>query len=341
MTTLPKVSVLIPTHNRAQYVCGAIDSVLAQTYQNVEIIVVDDGSTDGTGKIIEHNRDRIVYVYQDNQGVSAALNLGIEESSGEYLAGLGDDDIWLPDKLEVQMAFLEANPEFGMVHADMLILDVGSDDPKPKKRMLSRPIPSGHILPELIVKNVIMGSTVLIRRSCLDEVGLFDQGLRSSEDYHMWLRIARQFPIAYLDRPLAICRLHTSSLTHDRVNQHKWHLKALKKMLRLNPAVIDEVGRDIVHFAVAFKTAYMCFDQGSHKEARRYFAKALRLRSFHWHSHGYYLACWLPHPWINGLRHLKRSFANRRNGPSIWNDTKALQGFQINEALRYVTNLQV
>jgi hypothetical protein len=112
---------------------------------------------------------------------------------------------------------------------------------------------------------------------------------------------------------LAVYRLHTTNLSSDRLVQQRRHLKALEKMLSFNPGVIDEVGQDVIHFAIAFKTAYMLFDQGSHMEARRYFAKALRFRSFHWPSIGYYVACCLPPTWIKGLRQLRRGFANRRS----------------------------
>lgn len=313
MTAQPKVSIIIPTYNRAHFINEAIDSALAQNYQNVEIIVVDDGSTDETRVVLEGYGDKIHYLYQENQGVPAALNSGIERSSGQYLAFLDDDDIWFPEMLEVQVAYLEAHPEIGMVHADILILDETSDDPRLKKRRLSRSIPSGYILPELIVKNVIARPTVVVRRSCLDKVGLFDMELLSSEDYHLWLRVAKYFPITYIDRPLAFYRLHTTNLTRDFAVQQQWHLKALEKMLRLNPEVRHEVGQDVVDFAIAFHTAYMWFNNESHKDGRRYFAKALRFRPFHWPSYGYYLACWLPPTWINGLRQLNRGFANLRS----------------------------
>ena len=108
------------------------------------------------------------------------------------------------------------------------------------------------------------------------------------------------------------------------MNQTQDHLRALEKMIRINPQVVAEVGREVVNFAVAFKTAYMYFDLGSHKEARLYFAKAIRIRFLHWPSYGYYLACWLPPPWINGLRQLKRGFAKATIRTFNRKDTKAL-----------------
>ena len=326
MTALPKISVIIPTYNRAHYINEAIDSALAQTYQNVEIVVVDDGSTDETRAVLKGYEDKIRYFYQGHQGVAAARNFGIEKSSGQYLAFLDDDDIWFQEMLEVQVAYLEAHPEVGMVHADILIMDETSDNPRPRERILAKglppeieepiavrgdirgPIPSGYILPELIIRNVIMIQTAVVRRSCFNEVGLFDQDSRLSQDYHLWLRIARKFPIAYLDRPLAIYRIHTTNMSRDRVSARKRHLEALKKVLRLNPEVFDDVGLDD-HFAIRFKIAYWLFNQGSYIEARRYFSKARRIRPFHWPCYGYYLACLLPPSWIIGLRHLKQSFA--------------------------------
>jgi glycosyltransferase involved in cell wall biosynthesis len=323
MRTQAKVSVIIPTYNRAHYICEALDSALAQTYQNVEIVVVDDGSTDGTRAVLKGYGDKIRYYYQENQGLSAALNFGIEKSSGQYLAFLGDDDIWLPGKLEVQVALLETHPEIGMVHADIIILDEGPKDSRFRRRKLPRPMPSGYILPELIIKNVIACPTVVVRRSCLDEVGFFDLDNKLSQDYDLWLRIARRFPITYLDRPLAIYRWHLNNLSQTRVNQMQDHLNAIRKVLHNTPGVVDGADRDVVHFAIDFKTAYMCFDKGSYREARRYFTKALRLRPFHWPSYGYYFACWLPPTWIKELRQLKRSYANRRNR-SLEVTTKAL-----------------
>ena len=309
MTTLPKVSVIIATRNRPHYICEALDSVLAQTYQSVEIIVVDGSSTDETHTLLNSYEDKVRYFYQEAQGLSAALNFGIEKSSGQYLAFLFDDDILLPEMLEVQVAHLEAHPEVGMVHAEHLILDETSDDPRPRKRRVSGAIPSGYILPRLIIKNVISHPTVVVRRSCLDKVGFYDLENRLSLDYDLWLRIAQYFPIDYIDRPLVIFRLHTTNLSLNRIDQMQDHLAALEKILRLNPRIVDEVGRDVVDFAFAFKTAYMFFEQGSFKKARWHFTKALRFRPFHWPSYGYYLACWLPPSWIKGLRHLNRSYA--------------------------------
>jgi glycosyltransferase involved in cell wall biosynthesis len=324
MTTQPKVSVITTTYNRAHYVREAIDSALAQTYPNVEIIVVDDGSTDETQAVLKGYGDKISHFYQNNQGLSAARNLGIKNSSGEYLAFLDDDDIWLPEKLELQVAYMEAHPEVGMVHADMFVLSERSGDSRPRKREFSRPIPSGYVLPELIQRNFILVCTALVRRSCLDTAGLFDPELRAAEDYNLWLRIARRFSITYMDRPLAICRLHTTNMTRDSLFMQEWHLKALKKATGLNTEILHEVGKNIVRFTISFKTAYMFFSQELYKEARLNFAEALRFKPFHWPTYCYYFACCLRPSWINRLRMLKRGFVARRTGLSTEQERQRL-----------------
>lgn len=306
------VSVIIPTYNRAHYIREAVESVLAQSYKNFEIIVVDDGSTDGTEEVLHPYRDSIRYFYQENQGASAARNLGIKNARGKYIAFLDSDDFWLPEMLEVQVGYLEAHPEAGMVHADFLILDEGSNNPGPRKRTHSRPKPSGYIFPELFIENAVMNVCVIVRRASLEVTGLFDPEFRRAEDYHLWLRIARHFPIAYINRPLGICRRHAGNTNRNMANHHLQALAAMEKMLHLNPEIANEIGSGTVRrglFNRAFAVAYYLFDEGAYRNGRLYFAKALRLWPCHWPSYGYYLASWLPPAWVKGLRRLKRSFA--------------------------------
>jgi hypothetical protein len=154
----------------------------------------------------------------------------------------------------------------------------------------------------------------MVRRSCLDEVGLFDPELLASEDYNLCLRIARRFSITFMDRPLAIFRLHETNITRDPLFVQEWNLKALIKAIRLDPEILHKAGKNIVQFRISFNTAYMFFSQELYKEARWNFAEALRSRPFHWPTYGYYFGCWLRPSWINRLRMLKRSFVTLKTG---------------------------
>ena len=157
----PLVSVIIPTYNRAHYVVEAVESVLAQTHKNIEIIVVDDGSTDGAEEILDPYKDRIRYFYQENQGVSAARNLGIRNANGQYLAFLDSDDLWLPDKTELQLNFLKENDNYGFVFSNFLIFT----DTENETEIANRSIPpSGYIFPQLFMGNFIGSPTMLMRR---------------------------------------------------------------------------------------------------------------------------------------------------------------------------------
>lgn len=309
MTAYPKVSVIIPTFNRAHYLTQAIDSVLAQTYQNFEIIVVDDGSTDDTAAVLKSYKASVNYFYQENQGPSAARNLGIEMSNGQYIAFLDSDDLWLPEKLEVQRDYFKTNPEVGLVHADLLIMEDGLTPSVPRMRYLSQPRKSGYILPELFTENMILTPTVLVRRACFKVSGLFDTELRGGEDHHLWLRIARHFSIDYIDRPLGICRVHPNSLTQNTIPHYLEHLAAMEKLLQLHPEIVDEIGENVVRKGISrivFILAYHHFDKGNYREARSCFSRLIRLRPRHWPNYGYYLAALLPHQWVHWLRQSKR-----------------------------------
>lgn len=185
------VSVVIPTHNRARLLPEAIDSVLAQTYGNVEIIVVDDGSIDETPSALEPYRDRIVYLRQENRGRSAARNAGIAVSSGEYLAFLDSDDVFLPDKLTTQVGFLVEHPDVDVVYGHGYILtDRGIEGPLPPA--LLTPVTSDDpmvVLKRLLRRSLFPPHLALIRTSALDPNQLFDESLEVLEDWDFWLRL--------------------------------------------------------------------------------------------------------------------------------------------------------
>jgi glycosyltransferase involved in cell wall biosynthesis len=205
----PLVSVVIPSYNRASLVGDAIDSALAQTHRNTEIIVVDDGSTDDTDKIMERYaaNPRVRYLkHPTNRGIPAARNTGIRHARGEYIALLDSDDMWLPNKLETQLQVFRQDvaKEVAAVWSDAYVVDVSGNT-----RTSGVRVPREVDLIQLFRHNFIIAQTTMMRRACVDRVGLFDEDLRGgSDDYDMWLRLARHFKLRYVRTPLATIRLH-------------------------------------------------------------------------------------------------------------------------------------
>lgn len=186
------VSVVIPTFNRALKVCRAVSSVLLQTFRDFDLIVVDDGSTDDTRQKLNQFRDRITLIqHPGNLGVSAARNSGIRASSAPLVAFLDSDDYWLPKKLETQVAFFRENPGAVACQTEEMWIRSGRRV-NPCNRHLK---PSGHIFIPSLKRCLVSPSAVMLKRHLLEEVGLFDEDLPACEDYDLWLRVLRNYPI--------------------------------------------------------------------------------------------------------------------------------------------------
>ncbi len=222
------VSVIIPVYNGENMVKEAVDSVLSQTFKDFEVIVVDDGSKDNTRKVLEPYMDRIKYFYQDNRGVAGARNRGIEESEGVYIAFLDQDDIWLPEKLELQAEYLDRNADAGMVYCRYWreYQNSGRKKLRPKEKYLE----NGYIYCKVLFRYLIWIGTVMVRRDCFEKLGFFDASLVPAEDKEMLLRAAKNYRIGFVEKPLAVHRIRQQSLArHDK---HK-NLAAREKVLKL------------------------------------------------------------------------------------------------------------
>jgi glycosyltransferase involved in cell wall biosynthesis len=211
---MPTVSIIIPTHNRAKLVQEALRSVLGQTFQDYEVIIVDDGSSDNTRQVIkeftQHDK-RMHYFCQSNRGPSAARNRGIRASKGQYIAFLDDDDMWLPEKLEKQMRLILADDNVSVAHCDFRFVDEhGNLTPMRWRRAPRR----GTLYEDLMYDNVIAGSAsaVLVRRQVLMDVGSFDEHLQACEDQDLWRRIALAHGFGYLDEVLVHVRWHAGNI---------------------------------------------------------------------------------------------------------------------------------
>jgi hypothetical protein len=186
----PKVSIVIPVYNGSNYLRTAVESALAQTYPNIEVILVNDGSTDGgaTQAVALSYGDRIRYFHKPNGHVASALNFGIRHMSGEYFSWLSHDDMYKPDKIALQMRALSKLGTETLVYGDFEVLDVATDSVTPVVMKLVKP---EHFRYNLTVDNSMHGCTLLIPKACLDVSGPFDELLRTTQDYDMWFRLAR------------------------------------------------------------------------------------------------------------------------------------------------------
>ncbi len=218
------VSVVIPTYNRRDLLLEAIRSVLEQTYGNREVIVVDDGSTDGTEEALRPFAGRIRYLPKQNGGASSARNLGIREARGELVAFLDSDDLWEPRFLEVTAGHLRLHPEQVLVSTAWRTLPGGRRFPPLREPMLQ-----GDLFALLMSLRVVRTSAVLARKDILLGGGAFDESLEMAEDLDLWLRLARAHPIAFLNVPLSWGRKHPLSLSRDRPRHLELQLRVLER----------------------------------------------------------------------------------------------------------------
>ncbi|WP_368914566.1 glycosyltransferase [Exiguobacterium acetylicum] len=246
-----KVSVIIPTYNRSEYLKFALDSVLNQTYSNIEIIVVNDGSTDDTENILKNYKDSIKYVYKENGGKSTAINVGMSLVSGKYVCILDDDDIALSKKIELQVRKFQKNKNLGLIHTsatyfkevdkDFIHLGMYDANKFNKKNALDL-----HLL-----GNIFFTPTVMVRKECYDKVGSWDETMIRAQDYDMWMRISRYFETDSLPVTTLQYRIHDGKrgtvnepILKDELNNStfKYSRRVLRKM---HDIPINEIFRDV------------------------------------------------------------------------------------------------
>ena len=210
---LERVSVIIPTFNYGSYLPEAIDSALAQTRALHEIIVVDDGSTDNTREIAERFGDKIVYVYQQNAGLSAARNTGIRHSTGDVVAFLDADDVWYPEKTAKQLEAFNGDPDIGMVYCSIREFDSTTGQTLTVWTRGGNELGALEALLMFHESTVIaIGSTGMVRREVIESIGDFDTGLRHSEDWDFSYRVARKYKLAFVPEVLAGYRNHGTNM---------------------------------------------------------------------------------------------------------------------------------
>jgi glycosyltransferase involved in cell wall biosynthesis len=232
------VSVIIPTFNRAVKTARAVASVLYQRFADYEIIVVDDGSTDRTKEVLRQFKDPVNLVFhKTNRGVSAARNTGITASTAPMVAFLDSDDYWLPEKLSVQTAFFDENPHAMICQTEENWVRNGRRA-NPRKRHLK---PSGDVFAPSLELCLVSPSAVMLKRSLLEEVGVFDERLPACEDYDLWLRIACRYPVYLIRQSLVVKEGgHEDQLSARFSGMDRFRIEALVKLLRESPLSADQ-----------------------------------------------------------------------------------------------------
>lgn len=227
----PIVSVIVPTYNRLQLLKETVSSILSQTYTGFELIIVDNMSTDGTEAFVKAIDDkRVRYFRNPNNGVIAVnRNLGIKNAGGRFIAFCDDDDLWLKDKLETQVRYMDANPDIGLCFG--YAEDFGPSTTSGLLRFSKKESDSINSFESLFLGNKIATLTVMVRKVCLDDVGLFDENpeLMALEDYDLWLRVARRYKIACVGQTLGRYRIHPASVSRNEVLENKKLLRLFEK----------------------------------------------------------------------------------------------------------------
>ncbi|HEY40915.1 MAG TPA: glycosyltransferase [Dehalococcoidia bacterium] len=229
---MPKVSVVITTYNYRRFLAEAIQSVLEQTFTDFELIIVDDGSTDNTREAVDNFKDqRIKYIYQEHRGGNVARNVGLSISTGKYIAFLDADDIWLPEKLEMQVSLLDSSPDVALVCSDFYRFDDQSGT------ILNRAWENRQVDPKRALNLLLsesafaVTSTVLIRTDVITEVGGWDESLNIGQDWELFVRIARNFAFEAIHTPLVKKRQHDARLSSD------WEFRYLNFPITLNKVI--------------------------------------------------------------------------------------------------------
>jgi len=310
----PLVSVVLPTYNLARHVGEAIESVLAQTYSRYELLVVDDGSTDNTKEVVgKYLSDRrVTYIHKENGGCSSAYNRGLSEARGGYIAFLEHDDMWMPEKLQLQVQVLEDNPEFGMVHSDVSVInEQGVITRKSGNR--ERQSHNGMVFEEFFMSDVVIAplSTVLVRTECLAKTGKFDEEL-PWDDYGFLLRLAWRYPIYFIPQSLIKYRLTPGSLSHKHADQRvACYEETIRRFAAAHTDLFEKHKELLKTKWLQFHrySGSVLFQNGFFSLSHSHFRKALRSDPATWLM---YLLTFAPEGMLVRLQKVKRTFRTRR-----------------------------
>jgi len=310
MSEFPFVSIIIPAFNAAKYLPAAIDSVLSQQNIRLQTIVINDGSTDNTLEILEKYCAEVTIVDQENSGVSAARNAGLNYVDGKYIVFLDADDIFLPKKLAIQAGFLEENPDVGAVFSDVICFQEDETGlrktwpHKVNKKIKDQMGPPAHNQEIFLTQNILPPVAAMVRTSCVKIIGGFDTSLSGVEDWDCWYRIGAQFQMAYLNQPTALYRVHPGSLSSNLDEMQKNYDCLMDKIQKTNYYQDLSVYKQSIH-QVHQGFAHLNFQDPI--RAKHHFKKAIQIWPFNLLGIAGYLMVYLFGSFACTLFRLKKS----------------------------------
>jgi glycosyltransferase involved in cell wall biosynthesis len=295
------VSAVIPTHNHGALVPEAVESALAQTWPKIEVIVVDDGSTDDTLVRLARFGSRITVLRQEHRGPAVARNAGIRASRGEWIAFLDSDDLWMPEKIARCMAALEGARDAAVAYTAVRIheLDTGRKYPLPQYTM------SGRLARDLFLEcKGVNTSTLVVRRAALDQVGLFDEEFFRAQDWDLMVRLAEHYDCVHVPEILTERRLHGGSLSVTHRDLYaKYNLLVIRKALARRPDLYSDLAADSLSRA-HFRFGMAHYADFRMSDARGEFRRSLRYR-WNWKAADYLLRSRLPKAVVRRLRRMR------------------------------------
>ncbi|HEX2260861.1 MAG TPA: glycosyltransferase [Candidatus Binatia bacterium] len=281
----PSVSVVIATHNRSRLLKETIDSVLKQTFQDFELIVVDDGSTDDTEEVLKSYGDHLHFLRQENRGPSAARNLGISHARAAWISIQDSDDLCAPDHLETLYSFVEKKPDIGMVFANGAYLDDRGPTrktiiPRAKSKRLAN---NGVELTDLFTTSIVRLQAALLSKKAFFAIGGLDENLRISMDLDLAFRFVTRFPIAYLDKVVFFYRRHDGNIGRNQELRLLENLRVIEKLVQDFPSAEEILGRKKIDLRKAYRYYRLSkgrWKAGEKDRARSALRQAVLLRPF-------------------------------------------------------------
>ncbi|MCP4370178.1 MAG: glycosyltransferase [Deltaproteobacteria bacterium] len=282
--TKKTISVIIPTFNRKDTLTEAVNSVFAQTLLPDEIIIVDCGSQDGTKKAFYDYNEPIKFFETKIPGASAQRNFGISNAKGSYIAFLDDDDIWHPEKLNIQIGFLEQHPEISMISSGNIRIGYDIKIDRPKWIL-------GDLYKKLFMKSFISTPTVLVKREVFDRVGCFNENYKRAEDYDLWLRISRCFHLAHTKTPLTWIRKSKNRLSDNKIDLRNSAIKVIQE--NYDPEKISQrkLNRRISGIEISLGRRYI--KSGNKQEGKKQFLSAIKRYPYSVRSYRYLISTML------------------------------------------------